>query len=187
MPDPIPIKTITVKPYDPDWAEEFKEYKQRLDSALGDLALSIEHVGSTSVKGLAAKPIIDIDIVISSRLILSSVIQRLKQIGYIHEGNTGIPGRESFRWPEGKRHHLYVCSVDTPNLHNHLIFRDYLRTHPEAAKAYAELKLALAHKYRNNMDAYGEAKSTFIQDILTRAKEEYGFHTFQPYPDSDSE
>lgn len=144
MLDPTPIRIIEVLEYDPSWAEEFQTYAAGLRSALGNLCMSIEHVGSTSIVGLAAKPVIDIDIdidvVISSRIILKQIIQKLAKLNYEHEGNLGIPGREAFMWPEGKRHHLYVCSVDTPNLHNHLVFRDYLQAHSEAMKAYGELK-----------------------------------------------
>jgi len=186
MPDPTPIRVIEVVEYNPHWVEEFQTYARKLQSALGELVLSIEHVGSTSVRGLAAKPIIDIDVVISSRLILESVIERLAGIHYIHEGNLGIPGREAFTWPTSKRHHVYVCSVDTPNLHNHLIFRDYLRTHPEAVTAYSVLKKELAEKYRYDGDAYGVAKSQFIHETLATAKAAYGFDSFQPVLSSES-
>ena len=180
MPDPTPLRTIEVVEYDPAWAEAFQTYAAKLRTALGDLAMSIEHVGSTSVPGLAAKPIIDMDIVISSRLVLEQAIEKLAELNYVHEGNLGIPGREAFMWPQGERHHLYVCSVDTPNLHNHLVFRDYLKAHPKAVSAYSELKKKLAKQYRNDMDAYGQAKTEFIQNILAKAEAEYGFHTFQP-------
>ena len=175
MSDPTPIRTIEVVDYDPHWVEEFDAYAAKLKAALGHLAMSIEHVGSTSVIGLAAKPIIDIDVVISSRLHLKAVIQKLAEIGYIHEGNLGIPGREAFKRSGGKRHHLYVSSVDTPNLHNHLIFRDYLRTHPEAVKACSELKKELARQHPHDIEAYGAGKTAFIQNILAKAKAEYGF------------
>ena len=185
MVDPKPILAIEVVEYDPQWAEEFQSYAVKIKAVLGHLAMSVEHVGSTSVPGLAAKPIIDIDIVISSRLLLQAVIEKLTEIDYVHEGNLGIPGREAFMWPNGKRHHLYVCSVNTPNLHNHLIFRDYLRTHPEAVKAYGELKIDLAKQYRHDMKAYGVAKTAFIQKIISKADDDYGFDTFQPNLDDD--
>lgn len=180
MPDPTPLRTIEVVEYNPAWTEAFQTYAAKLHAALGDLAMSIEHVGSTSVPGLAAKPIIDMDVVISSRLVLGQTIRKLAGLNYIHEGNFGIPGREAFMWPGEERHHLYVCSVGTPNLHNHLVFRGYLKAHPEAVTAYSALKKKLAKQYRNDMDAHGRAKTEFIQGILTKAETEYGFHTFQP-------
>lgn len=129
---------------------------------------------------MVAKPIIDIDVVISSRILLEETIKRLSSIDYVHEGNLGIPGREAFRCSRRKRQHLYVCSVDTPNLHNHLIFRDYLRTHPDAVVAYSELKPRLAHKYHDNRNLYTVSKTEFIQKILVKTKSQYGFHLFQP-------
>ncbi|MEM7126499.1 MAG: GrpB family protein [Chloroflexota bacterium] len=87
MADPTPIKTVEVDDYDPKWADEFESYAGQLHTTLGDLVMSIEHVGSTSVVGLAAKPLVDIDVVISSRILLEKVIERLAALGYVHEGN----------------------------------------------------------------------------------------------------
>ena len=172
-------RAIEIVQYDPNWAEEFRMYASELNTALGELAVSIEHIGSTSVMGLAAKPIIDIDVIISSRIVLKKVIETLASIDYIHQGILGIPGREALVKAEGKSHHLYVCSIDTPNLHNHLIFRDYLRTHPDRIKAYSELKQRLAIQHYNNREMYTESKTKFINNILAKARSEYGFHTFQ--------
>ena len=175
-----PAHKIEVVDYDPRWPQAFGGYAATLRAALGDLVMSVEHVGSTSVVGLAAKPVIDIDVVISSRLLLEDVIGVLAELHYVHEGNLGVPGREAFGWPQGRRHHLYVCSVDTPNLHNHLVFRDYLRRHPEAVAAYSDLKRRLARQHRENRDAYSEAKTAFIGSVLARAEDAYGFHTLRP-------
>lgn len=172
---------IEVVEYDYSWQEQFQQYASNLDIVLDKLAMSIEHIGSTSVVGLAAKPIIDIDVVISSRLHLKEVIEKLNSIDYVHQGNLGIPGREAFMSPEGtRRHHVYVCSVDTPNLHDHLIFRDYLRTHPKTVLAYSNLKRRLALKYRNDRDGYTNSKTEFINSILAKARSEYGFNVLQP-------
>lgn len=108
------------------------------------MAIRIEHVGSTSVEGLAAKPIIDIDVVISDNLKLNSVIKALFKIGYYHEGNLGIEGREAFGY-EGKTHllthHLYVCPQNSKELRRHIFFRDYLKDHPSAKLDYSKIKL----------------------------------------------
>jgi GrpB-like predicted nucleotidyltransferase (UPF0157 family) len=177
--DPAPIESVEVFAYDPSWADKFKSYAARLRPVLGELIVEIEHVGSTSVPGLTAKPIIDLDIIISSRVLLEKVITKLATINYVHEGNLGIPGREAFRWPEGERHHLYVCSVDTPNLHNHLMVRDYLREHPEAAFEYSQLKAQLALRHKDDIDSYSAAKSVFIEGILDKAQEKYGFNMLE--------
>ena len=173
-------RIIEVVEYQPSWVDEFQGYAERLQQALGNLAIGIEHVGSTSVPGLAAKPIIDIDIVISSRVVLGQVLRRLETIDYRHIGNDGILGREAFQWTGKRRHHLYVCAVNAPNLHNHLIFRDYLREHSEVADVYGQLKKKLAQQYRQDADAYCEAKTDFIQQVVATATAQYNDWTFQP-------
>ena len=173
-------RLIEVVEYRPSWVDEFQRYAKRLQQSLDGLVIGIEHVGSTSVAGLAAKPIIDIDIVISSRVVLGQVLQRLVTIGYEHIGNDGIPGREALGWSGERRHHLYVCAVNTPNLHNHLIFRDYLREHSEVADAYGQLKKRLAQQYKRDAESYCEAKTEFIQQTVEIATARYNDRTFQP-------
>ncbi len=127
-------KHIVVEPFDEHWRLDFLKIQNELTDALGQLAISIEHVGSTSVQGLSAKPIIDIDVVIKDYNALKDTISALEKIGYQYEGDLGIPGREAFRY-DGKdhlkKHHLYVCPADSPELKRHIAFRNYLRTHPE--------------------------------------------------------
>ena len=180
MSEQISYRIIEVVEYQPSWVDEFQSYANRLQQSLDGLVIGIEHVGSTSVTGLAAKPIIDIDIVISSRVVLGQVLQRLETIGYEHIGSDGIPGREAFKWPGERRHHLYVCAVNAPNLHNHLMFRDHLREHPEVADAYGQLKKKLAQQYRYDAESYCEAKTEFIQQTVETAMTQYSDHTFQP-------
>ncbi|MGB3789513.1 MAG: GrpB family protein [Phormidesmis sp.] len=180
MSEQISSRIIEVVEYQPSWVDEFQNYAKRLHQSLDGLIIGVEHVGSTSVTGLAAKPIIDIDIVISSRVVLGRVLQRLATIGYKHIGNDGIPGREALGWPGERRHHLYVCAVNAPNLHNHLIFRDYLREHPEVADAYGQLKKRLAQQYKRNAESYCDAKTEFIQQTVETATAQYSDRTFQP-------
>ena len=122
------MREITVVPYDPSWHEAFERICRELKSALHDSVLAIEHVGSTSVPGLYAKPIIDIDIVISTGM-FETVKALLGSIGYMHAGDLGIEGREAFKY-EGKPHlmvhHLYVCNEDSDELKRHLALRDFL-------------------------------------------------------------
>ena len=125
---PLPIEVVA---YNPRWPAIFEEIRARITSAMGDLALAIEHVGSTAVPGLAAKPIIDIDVVIRSHDDLLETIKRLATIGYVHHGElrNGPPGCEAFhRPPDAPIHHLFVCPRDNEQLRKHLAFRDYLRT-----------------------------------------------------------
>lgn len=161
-------KHVVVSPYDEKWAQAFEAIKAELKPALGELALQIEHVGSTSVRGLSAKPIIDIDVVIPDRAMLDDVICALAEIGYQHEGDQGIAGREAFKY-EGKehlmKHHLYVCARDSAELNRHISFRNYLLTHPEAVGEYSRIKEEGAALYPFDIDKYIEHKSPFIENI----------------------
>jgi GrpB-like predicted nucleotidyltransferase (UPF0157 family) len=161
---------IVIVDYDPYWAKLFEELRTPIANVLGDLALDIEHVGSTSVPGLAAKPIIDMDVVVASTTQLDAVITRLATLGYVHEGNLGISGREAFVCPPfTPRHHLYVCPKDSIALRRHLAFRDYLLKHPDEVHKYGRLKQELAEKFRNDRSAYTNDKDEYIQMITNRA------------------
>ncbi len=140
--------------------------------ALRGIAVAIEHVGSTSVPGLPAKPIIDIDVVVPDAAIVPAAIGALTTLGYEHEGDKGIPGREAFKAPPGlPAHHLYVIPDGAPPLLNHLRVRDYLRAHPDAARQYGELKKRLAAYYREDREGYTNAKTKSIAEILQLASE----------------
>ena len=166
--DEMRTSYVTVLPYSDQWERDFLKIKDEIKSALGELAKSIEHVGSTSVRELSAKPVIDIDVVVSDSSVLSDVIAALGRIGYQHEGDLGITGREAFRY-DGKdhlqKHHLYVCPEDSPELRRHIAFRDYLRSHPEAAAEYSRIKEEGAALYPEDIDRYIEYKTPFIEKI----------------------
>ena len=161
-------KHVVVLPYDEQWKQDFLKIKAEIVGALGQLAIEIEHVGSTSVQGLSAKPIIDIDVVIKDYTVLEDVVSALGEIGYLHEGNLGIAGREAFKY-DGKehlkKHHLYVCPEDSPELRRHIAFRDFLRAHPEAAREYSRIKEEGAKQYPDDIGGYIEHKSPFIERI----------------------
>lgn len=164
----MPPKHVVVEPYNPEWKQDFENIKAELTDALKDLALSIEHVGSTSVEGLSAKPIIDIDIVIEDRNKLNDVILALNKIGYTHEGDQGIPGREAFKY-QGKehlrKHHLYVCDQNASELKRHIGLRDYLKSHPDLMLEYGRIKVEGAIKYPYDIEGYIAYKSDFINRI----------------------
>ena len=162
-------KQVVVEPYQEAWEQSFLDIRAELREAVGDLALGIEHVGSTAVRGLSAKPIIDIDIVIPEGSSFGAVVSRLEAIGYRHEGDLGIPGREAFDY-SGKehlqKHHLYVCPETSAELKRHIAFRDYLRRHPEAAEEYGRIKAEGARLYPYDIDRYLEHKAPFVEKIL---------------------
>jgi GrpB-like predicted nucleotidyltransferase (UPF0157 family) len=161
---------VVVVDYDPQWARDFEVLRGRIWPVVEDFASSMEHVGSTSVPGLAAKPILDIDVVIRLEKDLSTAIERLASIDYMHRGNLGIEGREAFRAAvNSPAHNLYVCWHDSAALRDHLAFRDFLRTHTETATAYADLKRALARQFPEDVDRYATAKTHFVLDVLEKA------------------
>ena len=161
-------KNVIVLPYDPEWKNGFEKIKQEIVNAIGGLIVDIEHVGSTSVEGLSAKPIIDIDVVISDYSVFDSIVSKLSAIGYTHEGDLGIKDREVFKYsdkPHLLKHHLYVCPQNSKELLRHITFRDYLRNNPEAVKKYSEVKENGAKLFPDNMDKYIEYKSPCIEEM----------------------
>ena len=161
-------KHVVVLPYDPKWKADFEAIKQELEAAAGDLLVAVEHVGSTSVEGLSAKPCIDIDAVIEDYSVFEEVIDKLRSIGYIHEGNLGIKDREAFKYsnkPHLQKHHLYVCPQQSKELYRHIAFRDFLRSNPEAARKYASVKETAARLFPDDIDKYIEYKSPCIEEL----------------------
>ena len=164
-------KKVIVLPYDSAWKTAFEDIRAELDAALGNLAIAIEHVGSTSVVGMSAKPIIDIDVVIPDYTVFDDVVQRLAQIGYTHEGDLGIKDREAFKYtdkPHLQKHHLYVCPQNSAELHRHITFRDFLRGNPDAVKTYSAVKETAAERYPDDIDGYINYKSPCIEKLYKR-------------------
>ena len=164
------MNPIVVVEYDPGWVETFERLRSQIWPAVSDVAAAIEHVGSTSVPGLAAKPIVDITVVVPTAADVPVGIARIATLGYVHSGNLGVEGREAFSTPGGMpRHHLYLCPSDSLALANHLAVRDHLRGHPDAARDYGDLKKDLARRYAANIDGYTEGKTDTILRILRSA------------------
>jgi GrpB-like predicted nucleotidyltransferase (UPF0157 family) len=157
---------VVVEKYNPIWAEQFKLLYDRIWPSISDVALSLEHVGSTSVPGLSAKPIIDLTIVVNKKN-LEIIIQRLAGIGIEHRGDLGIEGREAFtRLKDYPEHNLYACVTGSQALRNHLAVRDALRENSSLVQEYGKLKMELARKFSNDIDSYVEGKTDFILNIL---------------------
>ena len=162
---------VVVLPYDAAWKMQFEAIKNELDSVLSDLVLAIHHVGSTSVEGMWAKPCIDIDVEIEDESCLDAVVKALATIGYFHEGDLGIKGREAFGYlgkEHLQKHHLYVCAKDSEELRRHLTFRDYLRENPDAVKLYSEVKEKAARLYPDDIDGYMAYKSPCIEALYEK-------------------
>ena len=159
---------VIVLPYDSAWKSAFEDIKHEIKEALGDLAIGIEHVGSTSVAGMSAKPCIDLDVIIKDRTVLATVVCKLAGLGYIHEGNLGIKDREAFTYsskPHLMAHHLYVCPKDSEELQRHIVFREHLRSNRVAREKYSAVKETAAQLFPNDIDKYIAYKTPCIEAL----------------------
>lgn len=159
---------VIVLPYNENWKADFEKIKAEIENAIGQLIVSVEHVGSTSVIGLSAKPCIDIDVVIKDYSVFDAVVSSLAEIGYIHEGDLGIKDRHAFRYTDKQHlqtHHLYVCPQYSAELHRHITFRNFLRSNPDAVEKYSRVKETAAQLFPDNIDKYIEYKSPCIEEM----------------------
>lgn len=167
--------TVKLVPYCEEWPRLFENEKEILQQVLGDIALSIEHAGSTSVPGLSSKPIIDIYVGVKDFDVLRETIKIMQENGY-DDVRDEIAEKEevlAHRGPQNNRtHHIHIIIQDSPRYKNTLLFRDYLRSHEEAMREYQALKLSLAEKYRNERPVYTASKNDFIQSIIKKAQQE---------------
>ena len=166
---------VVIAAYDPAWPDIFAGEAQAIRQALGEMLVGIEHVGSTAIPRLAAKPVIDIIVSVTSLADGEAKISALSALGYDCRGENGIPGRLFFRkgLVEFKRtHHLHLVESGHEQWAAMLAFRDHLRTHPGDAQRYEALKRALAEKFRDNRRRYTNGKADFVNAVLAKAKDE---------------
>jgi len=163
-------KRVVVLPYEEAWRTAFEEIKSEIEAEIGDLILGIEHVGSTSVEGMSAKPCIDMDVIIKDYSVFDEVVRKLRAVGYIHEGDLGIKDREAFQYtdkPHLMTHHLYVCPLYSEELRRHITFRDFLRHNPEAVQKYSIVKEKAAELFPEDIDKYMECKAPCIEELYS--------------------
>lgn len=165
----LPSGTVTLSPYDPSWPGEFERERARLAGALGDLSRDIVHVGSTAVPGMVAKPLIDVMVGLGSLGDAAAAIQRIEALGYSYKGEFGIPDRHFFVLGEPTTHHVHVVFHNGPFWRLNVLFRDYLRAHPDEARQYEALKRSLAAKFASSREEYTKGKDAFIKEVLARA------------------
>jgi len=168
--------------YNPDWPAEFAALTGVYRDSLGKLVLRVEHVGSTAVPNLRAKPILDIDIVMPSYEVFPDIVAHLRRLGYMHNGDQGIKEREAFKRLDDTApytsppkkwmpHHLYVCPANSLELRRHLIFRDALRAHNNLRQEYEKRKLDIAERSGGDRHVYAQIKEIecrdFVENVLT--------------------
>ncbi len=164
------MRTITVVPYDQRWPARFEQIKVELSGAIRTEARAIEHIGSTAVPGLWAKPIIDIDVVIDPGH-FETVKAKLAGIGYFHIGDLGVSSREAFDYQNKghlMEHHLYVCESPSPELKRHLALRDYLRSNDDDRDRYSAIKIRMSNQFPHDIEAYMNGKQPVILDLYSK-------------------
>ncbi|WP_349963458.1 GrpB family protein [Rhizobium sp. ZPR3] len=156
---------IVLTPYDPIWTDLFERERTALQRADIGWFRAIHHVGSTSIPGIAAKPIIDILVGLRCDDDGRACVEAMHQLGYEYRGDGGIPGRHYYRKGTPHTHHVHMWVESHPEYGRHLRFRDYLRSHPEEARAYEALKRELAERFVSDTLSYSQAKDEFCQRI----------------------
>lgn len=164
-------ESFDLSEYNPQWPRMFETECALLNDALGEEeVIDIKHIGSTSVPGLRAKPIIDILIAVESFVSIDSYSERLESLGYQYHPHGSAEGERIFFWKGVPRtHHVHIVEYATWEHQRHIIFRDYLRAHPDIARRYTEVKLELAAAFRYDRPAYTRGKTAFIKAIMERA------------------
>jgi GrpB-like predicted nucleotidyltransferase (UPF0157 family) len=172
MTDYNPNETFELAEYNPEWPVLFQTESELIEAAMGEKAVEIQHIGSTSVPGLRAKPIIDILVAVDNFEPIEEYRRRLEPIGYRFQTHENDAERLFFWKGQPRTHHLHLVEFATWEHQRHLLFRDYLRNHAEIARLYEEIKRELAVAFKNNRPAYTKGKTAFIKSIMARALEE---------------
>lgn len=170
--------TTFIKPYNEEWKTEFDSLRKCISGLLNGFQIDIQHVGSTAIPDLYAKPILDIDIILNNKAHLNAISARLERVGYKNKGEQGISGRFAFRqtseltpatgdFKKWKEHHLYVCFSDSLSLKNHILFRDALLGDKKLVMEYSRLKINLVKEKGMTRENYARQKTEFIISVLT--------------------
>lgn len=164
------MRRVEVIAYQDEWPLQFEEEANRLKEIFTGELIDVHHIGSTSIQGLSAKPVIDIMPVAASIDRVDGLNDQMKKIGYEVMGEFGIPGRRFFRkGGDNRTHHIHVFEDGSEHIIRHLAFRDYLRTHPEEARQYGSLKEKLAREHPTDMEAYIDGKAHFVIETEKKA------------------
>ena len=178
-------REVELVPHNPEWEKLADQEAKCILDCLSIPVVGIYHIGSTSVPGIKAKPILDFVMEVENMEVLIQERSKLEEIGYVSKGEYGIPGRQFFtKDTQGERtHHLHVFQSGHPDIERHLVFRDYLRANPEAARAYEKLKEQLAERFPDKSNMYTEAKSDFILSMDEVARYWLEQNGFKKNPD----
>ena len=168
------MRNVEVHPPNPVWKVQAETESQQVKQALGNIVVTVHHIGSTSIPKIYAKPIIDLLVEVQDIAVVDDRAPAMEILGYQAMGEYGIPGRRFFRKDDAtgtRTHHIHTFQVGSPDVLRHLAFRDFMVTHPNYAQQYSDLKRQLAARYPDNIESYMDGKDSFIQDMQQRALE----------------
>ncbi|WP_214850304.1 GrpB family protein [Exiguobacterium sp. s193] len=164
------MRQVIVTPYQEVWGKMFETEAARLRTVFGGRLRAVHHIGSTSVPGLSAKPIIDILPVVDTLGDIESFDTAMEALGYEVKGEFGMPGRRYYRKGDDNRtHHIHLYAEGSPEIRRHVVFRDYLRQHPDEVVAYSAIKEQLAEQYPVDIESYIAGKDAFVKEMEQRA------------------
>lgn len=157
---------VRLEKYSPEWKMLYEKEEKLLRDSVGEYIIDIQHIGSTSIPDIVAKPIIDIGIAIANFEEWQRLIEPIQNLGYKYKGENGIPRRHYFVKGDPRTHHLHILEINSDEWKKHITFRDSLRKNKELADEYTRIKTELAEKFRNDRLAYTEGKTDFVQYVL---------------------
>ena len=165
------MRKVEVKKYDPMWKQKFEVERNKLGNLFQTILVNIHHIGSTSIPGLSAKPIIDLLIEVTDIEKVNAFNNQMTELGYEAKGENGIPLRRYFQKGGDERtHHVHIYETGNSEIKRHLTFRDYLLNHPEKAKRYGKLKEQLAQHFPYDIESYIKGKDNFVKELDRKAK-----------------
>jgi len=168
------LRKVEIRSYSENWIDMFMEEAEKLNVIFEHEMIAIDHIGSTSVPGLKAKPIIDIMAVVKDIHNVDKYNIEMRKIGYVPKGENGIVQRRYFqKGGDNRTHHVHIYQIGSSEITRHLAFRDYLIAHPDEMKKYGTLKQNLAYQFPYNIDSYIEGKDAFVKDMERKALEWY--------------
>lgn len=167
------MRKVTVTDYQPEWKQQFQQAAEEIKEIFGEERIEIHHIGSTSIEGMAAKPIIDLMPVVHEIEAVDNLIGKMEKLGYESKGENGLPGRRYFqRGGDERTHHVHIYAEGNPEIERHLAFRNYLRENPREAEEYGILKKKLAHDFPYDIEQYIAGKEDLVARIEKNARGE---------------
>ena len=168
------MRKVEVCPYTDEWVVMFMEESKNLKQIFGNEIVAVHHIGSTSVHGIKAKPIIDIMLVVKDINAVVTFDHEMRNLGYEPKGENGIPGRRYFqKGGDNRTHHLHIFNDGSDQIERHLAFRDYLRVFPDVSKRYGDLKQELACEFPYDIESYINGKEELVREIERKALQWY--------------